>query len=130
MKYFRLLVCTLLGAVLAVNICAETSGSYIFNYEDKNITVSFDSSLDEKTCNEISDRLIYGSSEAKPSAISFCWLFGHDLTTSTVTEIKHKAKPKSPRCLQERHAITTCSKCDYMEDEIVSSVYIACHPED
>ena len=126
MKLLRLLLCM----VMAVNICAETSSAYIFEYQNENMTICFESALDEKTCKAISDHLAYGVSDNEISRISFCWLFGHDLTVSPVTVIKHKVKPYAPRCLKEEHDVTTCSKCDYMEDEIISSVYIPCHPEE
>ena len=130
MKYFRVFVCILLCAVLALNICAETCTTYTFDYHDENITVNVESSLDEKGCKKIADYVVYGKDDAEIKTISFCWLFGHDLSTSTVTVIKHKVSPTSPRCLEEIHEVTICSKCDYMEDKIISSVYIPCHPEE
>ena len=130
MKFLRIFMCALLCVVMAVNICAETSNSYFFDYQKENITISFESALDEKSCKAISDHLVYGESDNEISKISFCWLFGHNLSTSSVVVIRHEVKPISPRCLRELHIVTTCSKCDYMEDEIVSSVYISCHPEE
>lgn len=129
MKYFRIFICVLLFAVLAVNIVAEANNSYTFDYKEENITVTFESQLSEESCKEISDFLVYGNKDARISTLSFCWLFGHNLTTSNVIVIKHEVNPISPRCLRETHEVKTCSKCDYMEDEIISSVYISCHPE-
>ena len=128
MKFLRIFICALLCVIMAVSVCAETCTTYTFDYYDENITVNVESSLDETDCKKIADYVVYGKDDAEINTISFCWLFGHDLSTSSVIVIRHKVSPTSPRCLEEKHRVTTCSKCDYMKDEIASSHYIPCHP--
>lgn len=129
MKYYRIFICVLLCAVITVNVFADTRNSYIFDYKDEKITVTFESLLSEESCKEISDRLVYGRGDDEISTLSFCWLFGHNLTSSTSIVITHELNTTSPRCLKEVYNVTTCSKCDYMEKELISSYFIQCHPE-
>lgn len=135
MKIIRITLCVLLCAGMLVNINgADSDNVVIFEYENDNMTVIFDQTEfdDAELCKIIADYLVYGAGEydITPTSISWCWLFGHDITTSTVTTITHKVRSTSPRCLREIHNVDTCSKCDYLDDEVVSSVYIVCHPND
>ena len=113
-----------------MNICAETKSIYIFDYEKEQITVKIESSLSEENCKKMTERIVCGKDGKETSTISFCWLFGHDLSSSSVAVIKHKVRSTLPRCIKEYHLVTICSKCDYMEDRIISLNYIDCHPAD
>lgn len=55
-----------------------------------------------------------------------CTLFGHKIQSSVVTTITHKVNSTSPRCLQERYNAETCSRCDYTNATLLSSIYIVC----
>lgn len=55
-----------------------------------------------------------------------CTLFGHKLESSTVTTITHKARTKSPRCLEKTYNYDSCTRCDYEESILLSSIYIVC----
>lgn len=55
-----------------------------------------------------------------------CTLFGHKIESSVVTTITHKVNSTSPRCLQERYNAETCSRCDYTNATLLSSIYIVC----
>ena len=127
--------------IVTMNIVfADSSREIRMEYEDEGITVIFDgsSSDDELLCIKIADRIVYGVNENENDndndnevePMSLCWLFGHDITTSSVTVITHKAKTYSPRCLKELYHVQTCSKCDYYKEECLSAVYIVCHPND
>ena len=119
--------------IVTMNIVfADSSREIRMEYEDKDITVIFDgsSSDDELVCKKIADRLVYGDSDNEIEPMSLCWLFGHDITTSSVTVITHKVAKYSPRCLEELYHVQTCSKCDYYKEECLSAVYIVCHPND
>lgn len=55
-----------------------------------------------------------------------CTLFGHKIQSSVVTAVTHKVNPTDPRCLQETYNAETCSRCDYTNATLLSSIYISC----
>ncbi len=55
-----------------------------------------------------------------------CTLFGHKLETTRVSKITHKVRTTSPRCLKKSYDYETCTRCDYEESILLSSVYIVC----
>ena len=69
------------------------------------------------------------SNTASPDNI-ICTIFGHDLSTTTVTVTHHKVEQHHPRCLMELYHVTACSRCNYTDAELQSSFHILCCPED
>ncbi len=59
-----------------------------------------------------------------------CTLFGHDKQTRPTSLIEHQVNKKAPRCKQVYYKVITCSRCDYMDTETISSSYIYCCAED
>lgn len=55
-----------------------------------------------------------------------CTLFGHDLDTGTTTTTTHKVNATSPRCLKETYSYEICSRCEYENYTLISSVHIVC----
>ncbi len=55
-----------------------------------------------------------------------CTLFGHNLESSVVTAITHKASATAPRCLRETFDVETCSRCDYTNSTLIDATYIYC----
>lgn len=55
-----------------------------------------------------------------------CTLLGHNLETTRVSKITHKVRTTSPRCLKKSYDYETCTRCDYEESILLSSVYIIC----
>lgn len=55
-----------------------------------------------------------------------CTLLGHNLETSRVTKITHKARTTAPRCLEKTYNYSTCTRCDYETSTLISSRYISC----
>lgn len=55
-----------------------------------------------------------------------CTLFGHKIESSVVTAVTHKVNSTDPRCLQETYNVETCSRCDYTNKTLLSSIYISC----
>ena len=109
----------------------------VFYYPDKEITVENDDGLDYETMQFIADSIAYGdlphlenpSHVAMPANI-LCTLFGHDLTTSTVSEVTHNVYTTSPKCVRKIYDVTTCTRsgCDYFEKTLISSKRISsCH---
>lgn len=119
-------------AVLAITCVASHTGEYVYNIGDTEITVVFESgsqwSEDEQRT--IAERMVNGSADQEASTYAFCWLTGHKLTTETVTTVTHKAYTTAPRCREQISNVSTCSKCDYMETEVISDTVIYCCPEE
>lgn len=130
MKTMRSIMAIIMCAVLAIACMASHTGEYVYNIGDTEITVVFESgsqwSEDEQRA--IAERMVYGNADQETSTYAFCWLTGHKLTTETVTTITHKVYSTSPRCRKQVSAVTTCSKCDYMETEVLSNTLIVCCP--
>lgn len=130
MKTIRAMIGIFMCVVLAITCMASHTGEYVYNIGNNEITVVFESgsqwSEDEQRA--IAERMVYCSADPEASTYAFCWLTGHNLTTETVTTITHKVYSTSPRCRKQVSAVTTCSKCDYMETEVLSAKDIVCCP--
>ncbi len=55
-----------------------------------------------------------------------CTLLGHKLETTKVYKITHEVRATAPRCLRKTYDYSTCTRCDYEESVLVSSIYIDC----
>lgn len=55
-----------------------------------------------------------------------CTLLGHKLESTLVYSINHEVRATSPRCLKKTYDYATCTRCDYEDSTLVSSVYIIC----
>ena len=126
------LLVIMLRAILAIN-CAAFSvgdGSYDYTIDDAHITVEFDSdsALSAEKQQQIADHMVYGDDGA--STYAWCWLTGHDYVTERVITIEHKVYAESPRCVKRTYSVETCTKCDHLEETLVSTVYIICCPEE
>lgn len=55
-----------------------------------------------------------------------CTLLGHKIESSRVYKITHKVRTTDPRCLKKTYDYSACTRCDYEESVLVSSIYIAC----
>ncbi len=64
-------------------------------------------------------------SEADPAGL-LCDILGHNLETTSITEITHKASSTAPRCLQKTYSVNTCTRCDYSTKTLSGSKYIYC----
>lgn len=129
MKKIKIVLSAILvSLVLFVNASGTNSETRVIEYADEGITVVFESAAynDEVQYKQIADRIVYGE-EYPVKIISWCWLFGHDIQSSTVSVVTHNVSPVSPKCLRQTYSVDTCSKCDYYSEELISSVYIICH---
>ena len=115
---------------LTLAISASSENALIIFYSEEGITVEFDAntSLSPEKRQMIADAIAIDNPVIQSRA--WCWLTGHDKTTETVTATYHKQLPLDPRCLLEIYLVTTCSKCDFYEEELHSSGYITCCPEE
>ena len=129
MKKIRLIMIPVLCIILAVNIMAYTAGGGVYEFPDEDKVVTFENNctLTEDEQLTVAERLIYGSPEDPDvQTYSWCWLTGHDLTNNMVSVVTHQARATQPRCYRETYNVATCSNCDYMEEDLLTSVYIVC----
>ncbi len=73
----------------------------------------------------ISDFTNEDDNSASPCGLT-CTLFGHKITSSTVTTITHKVKSTAPRCLKETFKYEVCSRCDYTSRTKTGQAYVYC----
>ena len=131
MKQAIKLIAVLLAVLsLTFAVSASSTSNLTISYPEENVTVTFDASttFSAEQRQRIADFIVLDTPVIQSRA--WCWLTGHDKITETVTATHHKEKNLSPRCLLKVYLITTCSKCDYYEEELYSSGYITCCPED
>lgn len=126
------LVAIILCTVLAVHTAAMTTGSSTYEYEtaESHVSVTFseDSSFSAEKKQAIADSLVNGTGIVTPQ--SLCWLTGHDYKTESVSLIQHKVYAKSPRCKRSIYSVKTCTKCDYIDETLISETLIVCCPAD
>lgn len=132
----KIVVCILIAVLLltpVINCFAASETDIVWEYADEQKTVIFESdtayTADEQKY--IADILVFGESENDGIELhSLCWLTGHKKKTEYVTVITHKVSTSVPRCLEEFYEVTTCEKCNYQEETLLSRGYIACCPAD
>lgn len=121
-----------LCAVLAINCTAFSIGDSTYNYviNDTEITIEFaaDSTLSADKQEQIAYHMAHGDDGA--STYAWCWLTGHDIVVENVTLTEHKVYDLTPRCLRRIYSVETCTKCDHIEETLISQARIACCPEE
>ena len=101
-----------------------------YQYYDIGVEVIFGDNSEFSSAQQqrIAEILATGTPPVQSRA--WCWLTGHDYVTDAVTVIRHEARTLNPRCAQEIYKVTTCNNCNYYEEELLSSSYIVCCPEE
>lgn len=66
-----------------------------------------------------------GCEEAVTCGI-ICDIVGHNLESTTVQTVTHKAASTAPRCLLKTYSVSACTRCDYSTKTLKSSTYIFC----
>ena len=126
------LITVILCAILAIHTAAMTTDGSTYEYEtaESHVTVAFSetSSLSAEKKQAISDFLVSENSVVSPQ--SLCWLTGHNYKTESVSLITHKVTAKSPRCKRSIYSVKTCTKCDYIDETLISETLIVCCPAD
>jgi len=138
MKTIKVLILFAFLSVLTLAVFADGINPLVYEYHNPDITVEFSEPLNVtvERQQQIADNIagvgpsfIPGSNNELPENI-ICSLFGHDLSTTTVTATHHKVLVHSPRCLVKMYYVTACSRCDYSNVEEAGSFFIVCCPED
>lgn len=138
MRYLRYIILLIFLLFLTLTVYADGANPLIYQYTNPYTTVAFSEALDVSAEHqqEIADLLsgnypitIIDPNNAIPQNI-LCSLFGHKLSTTTVTVTHHKDLVHDPRCLMEVYHVTACSRCDYTDPVLTNSFHISCCPED
>lgn len=127
--FIAVILCTF-SATIITSATAENVNS-TFNIVSGGIeyTVEFESTtLSEDQQHAIAQRLINNVENDIKSYGLMCTLFGHNTQHNTVGVITHKVKNTSPRCQRDAYYVTTCTRCDYQEQELTGTSYIICCP--
>lgn len=126
------LLTLVLFVILAINCTAVSVMDSSFNYtlDDKQITIEFtaDSVLSTEKQQQVANHIVHGDDGT--STYAWCWLTGHDYVYESVIAIEHKVATLSPRCMKRTYSVETCSKCDHIEETLLSEVLIACCAEE
>ena len=136
MKKALLIVLTLIMVLSSVPVLAnaeENNSNASFEYEidGTEYTIEFSNSSFDAEKQEMIARRIVGLevTTIQPRNL-LCDIFGHKETTENVTAIVHKVYDTAPRCLTKTFRVTTCSRCDYYKQTLISSEYRYCCAED
>lgn len=127
---FKLISVTIVLLTFSFIVSASNPIGPSIEYSEAGITIQFeaDTSLSSEMMHTVADSIALDIPVAQ--TYSLCWLTGHDTITETVTATYHKEHTYSPRCRLDIYLITTCANCDYYVEELSSSGYITCCPED
>ena len=110
---------------LTVSAAGEEGNIYTIN----TITVEFskDSSFTPEEQLAIAEYVANPNYDNNTSTYNvLCTLFGHKTTTESFTVVEHQVSATAPRCLRSIQDVTTCSRCDYVYTDVVTSNYIFC----
>lgn len=128
-KIISILLAISLFVAFYITPVAGESGNNIYTIDNKTIIFDEASAFTVEEQQVIAE-LLANSDQVHSTYGLMCTLFGHKNTTETVQTITHCVDTKSPRCLQENFAVTTCSRCGETTTERVSYRFITCCPED
>ena len=129
-KSLGILVVLVLSVMLSVSVLAVHAVGDA-NDNDLSITIH---GVDKLTTEQI-ERITsivseyhcgYTTSETAVSYGLMCTLFGHDEQLHSVSAIEHKVRASNPRCLETDYKVTTCSRCEYENIEVLAEIYISC----
>ncbi|MBQ8576908.1 MAG: hypothetical protein IJ449_02920 [Clostridia bacterium] len=98
----------ILTASLAVMLCTPTANALIHQNPVVFVNEKFSASSDYETQGIL------------------CSVLGHELETKTSVVYEHKVRETSPRCDKKTYAISQCTRCTYLSQELISSVPAIC----
>lgn len=127
MKTKRILALILCVAMLFCAFVMPTNATETAVDEDTVIIIE-NENISEETKAKIIAYYTNGEDHNNDSATYglTCTLLGHKLESSRVYKITHKARTTSPRCLKKTYDYDTCTRCDYENSTLLTSIYIVC----
>lgn len=112
--------------ILSLNVIPASAEEAI---ENNDVTIIIHN---ENITEETKEKIItfYSNPESQDNTTTTygltCTLFGHNLESSSVSSITHKARTTAPRCLQKIYDYKACTRCDYETSTLTNSTYIYC----
>ena len=129
--FMAAILCVLSAAVITSATAETVDSSVVIVSEGVEYTVEFENTtLSDEQQQAIAEKLVYGNVDNVQTYGLMCTLFGHKTEQNTVGVITHKVKTTSPRYKRELYLVTTCTRCDYQEQELTGTSYIVCCPID
>lgn len=129
-KYISLFLTIVLclSFVLSVN---ATNGT-VYSYNGVDVFFEENSALSEGMKLQVAEMLVDGASGGEDIATYNLWcsLFGHKNTLETVETIQHKVDTEAPRCLSQMWELNICTRCENVEETLLTQKYIDCCPEE
>lgn len=115
-----------LFCVMSVSVGAEGINEDTVMVTANEVEFIFDADTTEEFREKAIAHYFNGEDDSIATYGIMCTLFGHKIESSVITAVTHKASATSPRCLQERYNVETCSRCDYTKSTKISAAYIVC----
>lgn len=126
--FMALTLCVLSAALIT---SASEKPTVVITTVDAEYTVEFENTnLSEEQREAVAHTLVFGKDDTVQTYGLMCTLFGHNTEENSVSVITHKVRSSSPRCKREIYHVTTCTRCDYQEQELSGTSYIVCCPVD
>ena len=119
----------ILALLLCFSASANTTGNNTVTVDNYTIIFNEASTLTQDEMLRIAQARVNYNPEENSETSTYgvmCNLFGHKTTTETISVIEHCVQEAQPRCLQTYEDLTVCSRCDYVEVDVLSSVHIFC----
>ena len=124
-KILSLIVIIVLSIGMCVSISANSAPIETLSISNTEIIFSENSSLSDEQRTNIAEYLVYGDNGAQTYGL-MCNLFGHKNTEEIVTTITHGERITRPKCLKQQWELNVCSRCDNVEETLLTSYYIDC----
>ena len=125
-----IMVVVSLFSVISVSAYAEEASEDTITVTVNETDFIFDVNTSEEYRNKFIAHYFNENDEDAATYGLMCTLFGHKTEQIKATKITHKVKTTSPRCKRDSYVITTCTRCDYYDEEYTGTSYISCCPVD
>lgn len=126
-KTLTALLAIVIIASSLLSVSAESTMGNVYTFNGNTIEFSADSSFTVEEQVAIAQKVANGTNDSATTTYNLmCTLFGHKTTTESFTITKHLVRDEHPKCLESLQNVTTCSRCDYVSTEVISSYYINC----
>lgn len=119
----------LLALTLFACTCVLPTSAKESTTNNTNIEIIINDEISEETKAKIERYFASGEPTTDTGASTYgltCTLFGHKTESSIVETITHKVSSTSPRCLEKTYSYEACTRCDYENSQLISSMYIVC----
>ena len=125
----KILVLSMLCFMMTLFCSAHNEVGTSLEFVEPDVTVIFEagSALTYAEKMHAAQVLVYGDSSDVQTASVLC-LFGHDMTVENVVLVHHRVRETEPRCDELYYTYEYCTRCDYENYQLDTTVGIVCHP--